>query len=47
MRIEDLKLIYTPPIEESVNALFDEQTKLRIFSDSLIGSIENGAVSGE
>ena len=47
MRIEDLKLIYTPPIEESVNALFDEQTKLRIFSDSLIGSIEKGVVSGE
>ena len=47
MKIEDLQIVYTPPIEECVKALFNEQTKLRIFSDSLIGSIEKAAASGE
>lgn len=44
MEISDLKVIYTPPIEECVQELFNSQSAMRIFSDSLIGSIERSAV---
>ncbi len=44
MDISDLKVIYTPPIEECVQELFNSQSAMRIFSDSLIGSIERSAV---
>lgn len=44
MDISDLKIIYTPPIEECVQELFNNQSAMRIFSDSLIGSIERSAV---
>ena len=44
MDISDLKVVYTPPIEECVQELFNSQSAMRIFSDSLIGSIERSAV---
>ena len=47
MNISELKITYTPPLKESVQALFDEQSGMRIFSDSLISSIEAAAVAGD
>ena len=41
--IHDITISYTPPIEECVRLLFDEQTQMRIFSDSLINMIETQA----
>ncbi len=43
MVLHNLKITYTPPTEECVELLFDEQSGLRIFSDSLIRAIEEGA----
>lgn len=40
MTVHDIKITYTPPIEESVRQLFNEQAQMRIFSDSLINMIE-------
>lgn len=43
MLIHDLNVTYTPPVEECVDMLFSEQSGVRIFSDSLIHAIEEGA----
>lgn len=43
MLIHDMKVTYTPPLEKCVEMLFNEQSNMRIFSDSLIHAIEEGA----
>lgn len=43
MLIHDMKVTYTPPLEKCVEKLFNEQSNMRIFSDSLIHAIEEGA----
>lgn len=41
--IHDITITHTPPVEESVRLLFNEQAQMRIFSDSLINMIESQA----
>ena len=36
MTIHDIKVTYTPPLEECLERLFDEQSQLRIFSDTML-----------
>lgn len=43
MLIHDMKVTYTPPLEKCVEKLFNEQSNMRIFSDTLIHAIEEGA----
>ena len=43
MLIHDLKVTYTPPLDKCVEMLFNEQSNMRIFSDTLIHAIEEGA----
>ena len=43
MLIHDMKVTYTPPLEKCVEMLFNEQSNMRIFSDTLIHAIEEGA----
>ena len=43
MDIHDIKITHMPPTERCVELLFEEQSGLRIFSDSLIRAIEEGA----
>ena len=43
MLIRNMKVTYTPPVEKCVEMLFNEQSNMRIFSDSLIHAIEEGA----
>ncbi len=43
MLIHDVTIKHTPPTEECVDMLFKEQSGVRIFSDSLIRAIEEGA----
>lgn len=43
MKIHEVKVTHTPPTEECVDMLFNEQSGVRIFSDSLIRAIEEGA----
>lgn len=43
MFIKDIKIAHTPPTEKCVEMLFEEQSGLRIFSDTLIHAIEEGA----
>jgi hypothetical protein len=43
MHIHDVTIRHTPPTEECVDMLFKEQSGVRIFSDSLIRAIEEGA----
>ena len=43
MLVHDLKVTYTPPLEKCVEMLFNEQSNMRIFSDTLIRAIEEGA----
>ena len=43
MLIHDMKVTYTPPLEKCVEMLFNEQSTMRIFSDTLIHAIEEGA----
>lgn len=43
MTIHDIRITYTPPVEEGVRLLFNEQAQMRIFSDSLINIIETQA----
>lgn len=43
MKIHDITVKYTPPTEECVDMLFRDQSGVRIFSDSLIHAIEEGA----
>lgn len=41
--VHNVSITYTPPVEESVRLLFNEQAQMRIFSDSLINIIESQA----
>lgn len=41
--VHNIAISYTPPVEECVRLLFNEQAKTRIFSDSLINMIETQA----
>ena len=41
--IHDVTITYTPPTEECVDRLFHEQSGVRIFADTLIHAIEEGA----
>ena len=43
MDIHDIKITHMPPTERCVELLFEEQSGLRIFSDSLIRAIEEVA----
>lgn len=43
MQIHNMKITYTPPVEKCVELLFNEQSDMRIFSDTLIRAIEEGA----
>lgn len=43
MTIHELKVMHQPPTEECVRRLFDEQTKVRIFADTMIRAIETEA----
>lgn len=43
MQIHNMKITYTPPVERCVELLFNEQSDMRIFSDTLIRAIEEGA----
>lgn len=43
MVVHDMVISYTPTTEYCVNRLFEEQSGIRIFSDSLIQAIEEGA----
>lgn len=43
MDIHEIKITHTPPTEQCVELLFEEQSGLRIFSDSLIRAIEEVA----
>ena len=43
MMIEDMKVVYTPTVEKSVDMLFERQAGLRIFSDTMINTIETRA----
>ena len=43
MQIHNMKITYTPPVEKCVEMLFNEQSNMRIFSDTLIHAIEEGA----
>jgi hypothetical protein len=43
MLIHDMKVTYTPSLEKCVEMLFNEQSNMRIFSDTLIHAIEEGA----
>lgn len=45
MTVEDIRVTYTPPTEQCVDALYDEQLDLRIFSDSMIRMIEGSRLS--
>lgn len=47
MTVEDIRVTYTPPTELCVDALYDEQLNLRIFSDSMIRMIEGDRISAE
>ena len=38
-----MKITYTPPVEKCGERLFTEQSDMRIFSDTLIRAIEEGA----
>ena len=40
MTIHNLKITHRPPVEQSVEALFREQSHMRIFSDSLLRLME-------
>lgn len=44
MTLHEIKVEYTPSTEECVKRLFDEQTNLRIFADTMIRSIERSIV---
>ena len=43
MKVHDMVIKYTPTTEECVDMLFRDQSGVRIFSDSLIHAIEEGA----
>ncbi len=43
MQIHNITIKHTPPTEECVERLFHDQSGVRIFSDSLIHAIEEGA----
>lgn len=43
MTIQELRVRHTPPVDENVYRLFDEQTQMRIFADTLINIIEGSA----
>ena len=43
MQIHNMKITYTPPVEKCVELLFNEQSDMRIVSDTLIRAIEEGA----
>lgn len=43
MTVEELKVVYTPTAERSVDMLFERQAGLRIFSDTMINMIETRA----
>ena len=45
MTVEDIRVTYTPPTEQCVDALYDEQLDLRIFSDSMIRMIEGDRIA--
>ena len=38
--IHSVEVLYSPPVQQCVDMLFDEQSHMRIFSDSLIRAIE-------
>lgn len=46
LTIHELKVDFQPPTEECVRLLFNEQTKLRIFSDTMLRANEQAAQRG-
>ena len=47
LTLHELKVEFQPPTEECVRMLFDEQTNLRILSDTMLRANENAALRAE